>query len=194
MLKFFQEIRRKRRVRLFHEKHVVGDYTYGAPQIFDYWEGGAKLVVGKYCSISNGVKIFLGGEHRTDWISTYPFSEFFEEAAQIAGHPFSKGDVHIGNDVWIAYGATILSGVEVGNGAVIAAHSVVTKDVPPYAVVGGNPARIIKFRFEPRVVEQLQLIRWWDWPHDKVMSNVGMLMSNQIDEFVNHHHENIGGI
>jgi len=193
MWKFIREIKRKRKTKLFHENHAVGDCTYGIPQVFE-WKGGAKLTIGKYCSISTEVKIFLGGEHRTDWISTYPFSEFYEEAAHITGHPHTKGDVRIGNDVWIAHGATILSGVTVGDGAVIGAHSVVTKDVPPYAVACGNPVRIVKFRFEPRVVEQLLLIRWWDWPHDKVVNNLELLMSNRIEEFINCHRVEIDGM
>lgn len=183
MMKFLRILKRNRKVKQFREKYVVGDYTYGVPQVFD-WKCGAQLFIGKYCSISTEVKIFLGGEHRMDWISTYPFSEFFEEAAQITGHPHSKGDVRVGNDVWVAHGATILSGVTVGDGAVIGAHSVVTKDVPPYAVVAGNPAKVVKYRFEPQVVERLLLIRWWDWRHDKVMENVELLMSHRVKEFL----------
>ena len=151
----------------------IGDYTYGCPEIFD-WEEGASLRIGKFCSISSNVKIFLGGEHRADWITTYPFSALnkdWPEASKITGHPRTKGDVIIGNDVWIGYGAVILSGVTIGDGAIIGAMSVVTKNVDSYTIVAGNPAREIKKRFSSNKIRRLMEIKWWNWPIKKIYSS-----------------------
>lgn len=146
-----------------------GEYTYGTPQILStYMPCGVD--VGKFCSIAPGVKIVLDLEHRTDWVTTYPFpiSQDFPEAASIIGHPCAKGDVHIGNDVWIGMDAVILSGVTIGDGAVVGACSLVTKDIPPYAIAVGNPAQVIKFRFSDDVIERLLHIQWWNWPIEKI--------------------------
>ncbi len=114
----------------------AGEYTYGIPTVLRY-ENNAKLFIGKFCSIADGVVIFLGGEHRTDWITTYPFSMLWEEAREIKDHPSTKGDVIIENDVWIGRYATILSGVTIGSGACIGAKSFISCDVPPYSVFVG---------------------------------------------------------
>lgn len=166
-----------------YRDHCIGAYTYGTPKIYR-WDDRTRLSIGKHCSIAKDVSILLGGEHRTDWVSTYPFNRFFPEAEGIAGHPHSKGDVIIGNDVWIGMGATILSGVTIGDGAVIAAHSLVSKDVPPYAIAGGNPARIIRSRFPEEVVRKLLAIAWWDWPIDKIKEGVPLLMRDDIEAFI----------
>ncbi len=166
-----------------YAKYQIGEYTYGFPQVFD-WNEGTTLRIGKYCSMAKGVRIFLGGGHRIDWVTTFPFMAFFEEAKGYGGHPISKGDVVIGNDVWIGADAMILSGVTVGDGAVIGAGSVVTKSVPPYAAVAGNPARVIKMRFSPEQIERLLQIRWWDWPREHVVAALPLLLSSQIDEFI----------
>lgn len=168
----------------------IGDYTYGSPKVF-HWGENAKLYIGKFCSIADEVSIFLGGNHRHDWITTYPFPAFTDkwpEANNIKGHPATKGDVIIGNDVWIGYGATILSGVKIGDGAVIAARAVVTKNVDPYSIVGGNPARFIKKRFEDDLVEKLLDVEWWDWPIDKIRKYIDVLCSNNIEKFINEIH------
>lgn len=166
-----------------YRNHCIGAYTYGTPKIYQ-WDDSTRLSIGKHCSIAKDVSILLGGEHRTDWVSTYPFNRFFGEAKGIGGHPRSKGDVTIGNDVWIGMGATILSGVTIGDGAVIAARSLVTKDVPPYAIAGGNPARVIRSRFPADVVGRLQAIAWWDWPVEKIKQGVPLLMYHDIDAFI----------
>ncbi len=122
----------------------VGDYSYGTPSVW-HWGEGAKLKIGKFCSFAWDINIFLGGEHRPDWISQYPFPAFFTEAYNIKGHPTTKGNIVIGNDVWVGFNATILSGVKIGDGAVIGAGAVVTKDVPDYALVLGSPAKIAEW-------------------------------------------------
>lgn len=161
-----------------------GEFTYGVPAIFE-WGEGTELTVGKFCSIASYVNIFLGGGHRTDWVTTYPFNVFVDEfpsANGIIGHPISKGNVVIGNDVWIGQGATILSGVTIGDGAVIGAFSVVAKDVDPYTIVAGNPARLIRRRFDVADIEFLLSIKWWDWPKEKIEEHVRLLCSGNIVE------------
>ena len=164
-------------------RYEIGDHTYGKPRVVSRGEK-ASLKIGKYCSISTHVVIFLGSEHRTDWISTYPFPLLWETAKSISGHPYSKGDVIIGSDVWIGYNATILSGVTIGDGAVIGTGSVVSGDVPPYAIVAGNPAQIIRYRFGDETIQKLLEIKWWDWPDEKVKENVRLICSDSIDEFI----------
>lgn len=161
---------------------TFGEFTYGMPEVLE-WGEGRKLVVGKFCSIGGHVKIFLGGNHRTDWISTYPFnvlSHNFPNAVGITGHPMSRGDVIIGNDVWIGQNASILSGVTIGDGAVIAAHSVVSRDVAPYSIVAGNPATFARTRFSEEDIEFLVDLKWWDWPIEKINENVKILCSGDI--------------
>lgn len=165
----------------------IGEYTYGTPLLF-FWDRDS-CSIGKFCSISAGVKIFGGGEHNTDWVTTYPFSanelaHLFPSATGIPGHPASKGPTVIGNDVWIGNNACIMSGVRIGHGAAIGAESVVTKDVPPYAIVGGNPAKIIRMRFQPGQIESLLKIRWWDWHIEKIESFIPYMLNRDIDGFI----------
>lgn len=162
----------------------IGSYTYGNPCLF-HWGEDSKLKIGKFCSIADDVKIFLGGNHRMDWITTYPFSalkEEWPEAKDVKGHPATKGDVVIGNDVWIRYGATILSGVKIGNGAVIGAMAVVSKDVEPYSVVVGNPALEVKKRFSKDVIEKIENLKWWDWSDSEIRKYVKLLCINNFDK------------
>jgi len=166
-----------------YTQYDIGDFTYGYPKIFS-WGEGSKLKIGKFCSIARGVEIYLGGEHRIEWVTTYPFNALFPEHSKIKGHPKTKGDVVIGNDVWIADGAIIMSGVTVGDGAVIGARSVVTKDVKPYEIVAGNPAKHIKFRFDEKVIKELLEIKWWNWETSKIDKYVHLLQSDNINKFI----------
>ena len=160
-------------------KYNVGKGTYGDPKI-EHWGESTTLKVGNYCSISGGVKILLGGNHRGDWVTTYPFSVFRESAKDIKGHPVSRGDVIIGHDVWIGIGAVILSGVNIGNGSIIGASAVVSRDVPPYSVVAGNPARVVKQRFTEDDITILQSLKWWHWNDAKLDAAMPLLLSGNI--------------
>ena len=166
--------------------YAIGAHTYGRPRVLA-WDDATTLRIGRYCSIAKGVTIALGGEHRTDWVSTYPFGELWPEAQGVPGHPASRGDVVIGNDVWIGLDALILSGVTIGDGAVIGARAVVTQDVPPYAVVAGNPARVVRTRFDEETVARLLAIRWWDWPEAKVKAHLAELMGPDVAAFAAAH-------
>ena len=164
----------------------IGAYTYGQPDIRSY-KDGTHLTIGKFCSISSKVTLILGGNHRIDWATTYPFPALtskWPEAEEIDGHPMTKGDLKIGNDVWIGHGATILSGLRIGSGAVIGACSVVHKDVPPYGIVAGNPARVLRTRFDQKTCEALLKLSWWDWPEDKIRNNMELICSNRIPELL----------
>lgn len=158
----------------------IGKGSYGSPEVF-CWNDGSELSIGAYCSIAEGVKVLLGGNHRIDWLSTYPFNKKVDSLNSITGHPATKGDVKIGNDVWIGRDVLILSGVEIGTGAVIGARSVVTKAVAPYAVVAGNPARFIRRRFDDSTCEKLLESRWWELDENEVIAIAPILMSADVD-------------
>ena len=129
------------------------------------WNEGASLEIGSFCSLATGVVFMLGGNHRTDWISTFPFGHIFQEdlgGQDIPGHPTTNGNIVVGNDVWIGQNATIMSGIKISDGAVIAANSTVVKDVGPYEIWGGNPAKIIRRRFDDDIIEELCEMKWWN--------------------------------
>ena len=161
---------------------IVGDYTYyDDPQgperfeqhvLYHYPFIGDKLIIGRFCAIATGVKFIMNGaNHQQSGLSTYPFGIFGQgwERAMLSLEDLPhKGDTVIGDDVWIGYEATIMPGVKIGSGAIVASKSVVTKDVPPYAVVGGNPAQVIRMRFDEAVIRELLDISWWDWSAEKV--------------------------
>lgn len=174
---------------------IVGDYTYyddpDNPEDFErnvlyHFEFlGDKLIIGKFCAIASAVTFIMNGaNHKMKAFTTYPFGIFGHgwEAGmpQLADLPY-KGDTVIENDVWIGYKATIMPGVRVGNGAIVAAHSVITKDVPPYSIVGGNPARVIRSRFSEAVTAVLQELKWWDWELTRITEKIPILISDDLD-------------
>lgn len=170
-----------------YAEHEIGDFTYGRPDVYQ-WDDKTKLKIGKFCSIASNTQILLGGNHRTDWISTFPFGEFLEfqdpQIHHYQGHPSSKGDIVIGNDVWIGHGVTILSGVTIGDGACIGAHSVVSKNIPPYAIAVGNPIRVLKYRFEEPLIQDLLQLKWWDWDLGRIKENIPLLLSGDLETFL----------
>ena len=149
----------------------IGAFSYGL-EFYVHWHGEpARVVIGKYCSIAEGARFFAGAEHRTEWATTYPFSHIPDDWAElrtIGGHPATRGDVVIGNDVWLGFGCAIRSGVHVGDGAVIGMGAIVTRDVPAYAVVTGNPATVMRYRFPEDVVARLKALAWWNLPDEVV--------------------------
>ena len=179
-------------------KIEVGDYTYyddfenvenfekNVKYLFDFVDD--KLVIGKFCMIASDVKFIMNGaNHLTEAITTYPFAIFgngWENAMDGKSYP-TKGNIEIGNDVWIGYNATIMAGVKVGDGAIIATNSTVTKNVPPYSIVGGNPAKLIRKRFSDETIERLLKLKWWNWDIEKITKNVQALTDIDVEKLEN---------
>lgn len=171
----------------------VGDYTYyddpaGAQRfeehnvLYHFEFEGDRLIIGKFCSIAAETRFIMnGGNHPTDWLTTYPFPIFGHgwEAAMPDAWP-TKGNTVVGNDVWFGYGCVIMPGVTIGDGAIVATMSVVTKDVPAYAIVGGNPASIIRHRFDEETIRRLLAVRWWDWDPAKITRNVSAICAGNV--------------
>ena len=172
---------------------IIGDYTYyddfedvhnfkkNVKYHFDFV--GDKLIIGKFCQIASGVTFIMNGaNHLQDSLSTFPFTIFGEEwkdAMKGKNYPI-KGDTIIGNDVWIGFDATIMPGVKIGDGAIIGSKSIVTKDVGPYSIVGGNPSKLIRKRFTEERIKELLEMKWWDWPVEKITANLEKLTGNEI--------------
>lgn len=155
----------------------MGPWSYGTPELFGEI---SDVYVGKYCSIAVNVVMDCGLNHNYNNISTYTFNNMNRKHAHLKDQAMSRGDIHIGNDVWIGRNSTIMSGVTIGDGAIIGAHSLVTKDVAPYEIVGGVPAKHIRYRFGNEIINSLMKIKWWNWGDSMVDDIVPMLMSNNI--------------
>ena len=152
--------------------------------LYHYPINGDKLIIGKFCSIACGAKFMLtSANHKMSSLSTYPFPIFYEEwgldVQDIRNAWDNKGDIIIGNDVWIGYEAVIMAGVTIGDGAIIGTRAVVTKDVPPYTIVGGVPAKPIRKRFDDATVERLIKLRWWDWEHEKIAQSIAAIQAGK---------------
>ena len=176
---------------------IVGDYTYyddfenvenfekNVKYLFDFT--GDQLIIGKFCMIASDVTFIMNGaNHLIDAISSYPFHIFggdWQDSMEGKTFPF-KGNTIIENDVWIGYGATIMPGVRIGNGSIIGSKSVVTQDVEPYSIVGGNPAKIIRKRFSDDQIEGLLKLKWWDWPIEQITKHVHKLTGNNFDQIM----------
>ena len=174
----------------------IGDYTYyddrrHGPEkfeeynvLYNYDFAKVKLVIGKFCALAAETRFIMTGDHKLDAISTYPFPVFghgWESAFNVSDLPV-KGDIIVGNDVWIGYDALIKNGVTIGNGAIVAARAVVVKDVPAYSIVAGNPAKVVKMRFDDTTVKRLQKLAWWDWPIEKINRNLKTLCHLDVDQ------------
>lgn len=177
----------------------VGDYTMyndfvEDPVLFEknnvlyhYPINHDRLIIGKFCSLACGVRfLFNSANHSMKSLSTYPFPLFFEEwgldKKDVAASWDNKGDIVIGNDVWIGYEAVVMAGVTIGDGAVIGTRAVVTKDVPPYTIVGGIPAKPIRKRFCEETIAALLALKWWDWPEEKISENLAAIQNGRIDK------------
>lgn len=174
---------------------IIGDYTYyDDPENSEDFERnvlyhfpfiGDKLIIGKFCAIAHHTKFIMNGaNHKLSGISTYPFQIFgsgWEKVnPELTDLPY-KGDTVVGNDVWIGYDAMIMPGVKIGNGAIVSSRSVVVSEVPAYAIVGGNPAKVIRKRFADGVIERLEAIAWWNWPIEKITKHLELIVSADID-------------
>ena len=169
----------------------LGRHSYSASTIHKHWETpGCHLQIGNFCSIANNINVYLGGNHRKDWVTTFPFGHIHREIFNKfdgTGHPASNGGITIGNDVWIGENVVIMSGVNIGDGSIVANNSHVVKDCEPYSIIGGNPAKLIKYRFTPSQIEKLLKIQWWFWDDAKINDNVHLLCNTDIDVFINTH-------
>lgn len=168
----------------------VGKHTYGTNWMnVLVWSNHeeAKIEIGRYCSISFNLRLFLGGNHNYEWITTYPFGHTRSTEnnfPQIKDHPKKASSIIIGNDVWIGRDVTIMDGVKISNGTIIAANSHVVTSTEPYSIIGGNPAKLIKKRFSDDIIDELMIIKWWDWSDDKVKKHYKTLCSRP-DNFRN---------
>ncbi len=171
---------------------IVGDYTYydDTDDIYNFEKNvlylmefmNDKLIIGKFCQIAMGARFIMNvANHSLDGVSTYPFKVFGKSWANTPLNAFCKGDTEIGNDVWIGNSATFMPGVKIGDGAVIGAHALVTKNVEPYSIVGGNPAKLIRKRYDDKTIEFLLQLAWWDWPIEKITKNLTAIATGDLE-------------
>ncbi len=173
----------------------IGDYTYyDDPEDVENFRKNVlyffefipdKLIIGKFCQIATGVRFIMNGSnHALNGFSTFPFKVFGGAWSQASLDVKNKGDTVIGNDVWIGNGVTIMQGIKVGDGAILATNSVITKDVEPYSIVGGNPHREIRKRFDPKIIQQLLRLKWWDWSVEKITQHLDLLTSGNVEKLM----------
>ena len=175
----------------YHNFDILEDYaSYLAPYLFPLSKDS--LIIGKFVQIAHGVRfITSSANHKMSGFSTYPFNTFMmtpqttsEDITAMFEDAQNRGDTVVGNDVWIGMNAVIMPGVKIGDGAIIGANSVVTKNVEPYTVVGGNPATIIKKRFDEQTIDTLLNIKWWDWSIEKIEKNIDVITGNDLDALI----------
>lgn len=173
--------------------YKIGRYTCGEPRIENSWCNSSTLTIGSFCSIARGCCIFLGGNHHDEWLSTASLNYFLGYNTTRAGRSrflcpkAPRGPTVIGNDVWIGTQVTLMPNVTIGDGAILACNSHVVKSVEPYSVVGGNPARFIRLRFPQEQINELLKIAWWNWTDEKIKENIPLIMSPDIQAFIDKH-------
>lgn len=185
ILKRIRGIMRNKTKKTLHQRYPQYDIGFGSygDLTIRSWGEDATVKIGAFCSFAH-CQIYLGGEHRTDWVTTYPFSEFWESVKHIKGHPKTKGDVIIGNDVWIGNEAIVMSGVNIGDGAVIGTRALVTKDVPAFSIVAGIPARVVRMRFDEKTISRLVALQWWNWDKAKIERYLPLMLREGIAVFL----------
>jgi chloramphenicol O-acetyltransferase type B len=167
-----------------YPSYELGTGTYGFPMVLD-WQQNTTLKIGNYCSIARNVEIFLGGSHRMDWVSTFPFAKFYPELNHLTQEfGVTNGNVIIGNDVWLGRDCKIMSGVTIGDGAVVATGAIVTHDVPAFAIVAGIPAKIIRYRFDEATINRLLSIQWWYWPEAEIRKIAPILCKTDFADLI----------
>ena len=166
---------------------VMGNMSYYAPTVVKYTGDTGRVIIGNFASVAPDADFYVGGLHRTEWVSQYGLRAMLAlPGVHEDGFTHGRGDIVVGSDTWVTNGVTVMSGVTIGDGAVVGTKAVVAKDVRPYAVVVGNPAREIRRRFSDEQVDALLRIRWWDWPTEKVKEHIELLTSPDIDAFIAH--------
>jgi len=164
---------------------VMGNMSYYAPNVVKYQGDTGRVIIGNFASVAPDADFYVGGQHRTEWVSQYGLRAMLDlPGAHEDGFTHGRGDIVVGSDTWVTNGCTVMSGVTIGDGAVVGTKAVVAKDVRPYAIVVGNPAREIRRRFSDEQVEALLRIRWWDWPTEQVKQHIELICSPDIDAFI----------
>jgi acetyltransferase-like isoleucine patch superfamily enzyme len=162
-----------------YKYYSIGEYTVGEPLVTQSRFDKTTLIIGKFCTLGKNIEIFLGYNHHTDWVTTSTFGK--------KGAGCTKGSVIIGNDVWIGKNTTIMSGITIGDGAIIEISSVVAKSIPPFCIAMGSPCRVVSKRFTDEQIEKLLKIKWWNWELNKIIENRDLLLSKNLDDFIDKH-------
>ena len=182
-MKSLTEIRTAHKRKSLSSNVSIGKYTRGNPKIIDYG-GRSKLTIGNFCSIAKDVTFLLGGSHIISWPTTFPFTTVLGVKNNPSEPKPQYAETKVGNDVWIGYGATILSGVTIGDGAIIGAKSVVSKDIEPYSIVVGNPPKLLRYRYSEKIINSLLEKKWWDLPEDRIEELLPVLLQPDIHKLI----------